>query len=175
MKVNLHPLRTAGLIVLLALTTLTGCVPDGGSTARKPPATPAHDPNFTMLFVPQSRNEVVVIRDNRGGNVMRAIKRRNELERWGGRVEVRGYCGSACTLFITLPNACRGPGAVVGFHAPRIPNTTYIPPGVDEIMALYYRNDILARWNETWKRSLEIKKITAKEYVRLDPQTKLCR
>ncbi|MDN3712318.1 hypothetical protein QWZ10_12075 [Paracoccus cavernae] len=29
MKVNLHPLRTAGLIVLLALTTLTGCVPDG--------------------------------------------------------------------------------------------------------------------------------------------------
>lgn len=128
-----------------------------------------------MDFVPRNRDEVVVIRNNRGGNVMQAIKRRNELERWGGRVEVRGYCGSACTLFITLPNACLGPKATVGFHAPRLPNTSYIPPGVPEIMGAYYRNGILRRWNEEWRRSLQIKKITAREYVQLDPQTKICR
>ncbi len=175
MKVKPYPLRILGLIAFLSLTALTACVKDEDAIVEHPPAGAAYDPHYTMLFVPASRNEVVVIRNNRGGNVLRAIKRRNELERWGGKVEVRGYCGSACTLFITLPNACLGPGAVVGFHAPRIPNTTYIPPGVDDIMAMYYRNGILARWNSTWKRSLEIQKISAREYVRLDPQTKLCR
>ena len=37
------------------------------------------------------------------------------------------------------------------------------------------RNGILARWNSTWKHSLKIQKISAKEYVRLDPQTRFCR
>lgn len=116
----------------------------------------------------------IVIRDNKGGNVLRMIQQRNQLAASGRPVEIRGYCGSACTMLITLPNACLGPMATVGFHAPRIPNTTYIPPGVDDIMARYYRNGILDRWNAEWKHSLKIQKITAAEYVRLDPQTKIC-
>lgn len=117
----------------------------------------------------------IVIRNNRGGNVVNMVQYRNKLAASGRPVEIRNYCGSACTILITLPNACLGPGATVGFHAPRIPNTTIIPPLVDEIMARFYRNGILARWNSTWKHSLKIQKITAREYVRLDPQTRLCR
>lgn len=124
---------------------------------------------------PASGPEPIVIRDNKGGNVLRMIQRRNQLAASGRPVEIRGYCGSACTMLITLPNACLGPMATVGFHAPRIPNTTYIPPGVDDIMARYYRNGILDRWNAEWKHSLKIQKITAAEYVRLDPETKLCK
>lgn len=117
----------------------------------------------------------IVILNNKGGNVMEAVKYRNQLAASGRRVEVRGYCRSACTIYITLPNACLGPKATVGFHAPRIPNTTIIPPLVDQIMGNYYRNGILQMWNSQWKRSLNMHKISAREYVRLDPNTRLCR
>jgi hypothetical protein len=30
-------------------------------------------------------------------------------------------------------------------------------------------------WNARWKHSLKMQKISAREYVRLDPQTRLCR
>ena len=159
MKIKMTSLRMAGLTVFLALSA---CVSNVSTLEAAPKQQSAGQ-------------EKVVIRNNKGGNVLQAIQRRNQLEQWGGPVEVRGYCGSACTLFITMKNACLGPGATVGFHAPRIPNTTYIPPGVDAIMGNYYRNGILARWNSRWKHSLKIEKISAKEYVALDPQTKLCR
>lgn len=123
----------------------------------------------------QPRGKPVVIVNNKGGNVMEAIKYRNKLARSGRPIEVRGYCRSACTIYITLPNACLGPNAIVGFHAPRIPGTTIIPPIVDELMAQYYRNGILRKWNSEWKRSLKMHKISARDYVKLDPQTRLCR
>ncbi|WP_312524827.1 hypothetical protein [Paracoccus sp. (in: a-proteobacteria)] len=167
MKMHLPPLRLAALAMLLLTVS---CV------SNQAPQIEAPRNNLGQIErPPASKSETVVIRDNKGGNVMRAIQRRQQLERWGGPVEIRGYCGSACTLFITMPNACLGPNATIGFHAPRIPNTTYIPPGVDEIMARYYRNGILARWNDTWKHQLKIEKISAKEYVRLDPQTRICK
>ncbi|RDD71981.1 hypothetical protein [Paracoccus versutus] len=123
----------------------------------------------------QPRGKPIVIVNNRGGNVVEAIRQRNKLAASGRPVEVRGYCRSACTIYITLPNACLGPRATVGFHAPRIPGTTIIPPIVDELMAQYYRNGILHMWNARWKHSLKMQKISAREYVRLDPQTRLCR
>lgn len=117
----------------------------------------------------------IVINDNRGGNVMEAVQFRQKLAASGRPVQITGYCRSACTIYITLPNACLSPKATVGFHAPRIPGTTIIPPIVDQIMASYYRNGILQRWNSEWKHSLKMHKISARQYVRLDPQTRLCR
>ena len=156
--------RPVLLAALFSALTLAGCVP-----APVPPASPGG-----ATPAPARNQQPVVIANNRGGNVMAAIQRRNQLQRWGGPVEVRGYCGSACTLFITLPNACLGPNATVGFHAPRLPGTTIIPTGVDDIMGAYYRGGIKARWDAEWKHSLDIQRITAAEYVRLDPQTRLC-
>lgn len=116
----------------------------------------------------------IVIANNKGGNVLEAIKYRQQLAASGRPVEIRGYCRSACTIYITLPNACLGPKATVGFHAPRIPGTTIIPPIVDELMANYYRNGIRRMWNAQWRHSLQMHRISAREYVRLDPQTRLC-
>lgn len=132
-------------------------------------------PLTTMPAAAETRGKPVVIMNNRGGNVLEAIKYRNQLARSGRPVEVRGYCRSACTVYITLPNACLGPKATVGFHAPRIPGTTIIPPIVDQLMAQHYRNGILRKWNSEWKYSLNMHKISARDYVRLDPQTRLCR
>jgi hypothetical protein len=123
----------------------------------------------------QPHGRPIVILDNKGGNVMEAIKYRNRLAQSGRPVEVRGYCRSACTIYITLPNACLDPKATVGFHAPRIPGTSIIPPVVDELMAQYYRNGILQQWNREWHNSLSMHKISARQYVALDPQTQLCR
>jgi len=121
------------------------------------------------------RGRTIIITNDKGGNVVRTMQHRERLVASGRPVEIRGYCRSACTMYITMPNACLGPNATVGFHAPRIPNTKIIPPIVDQLMARYYRNGILQKWNSEWKHSLKMHKISARQYVALDPQTKLCR
>lgn len=115
-----------------------------------------------------------IIENNKGGNVVQMMAYRSQLANSGQTVEIRGVCNSACTMLTTLPNACLAPNASIGFHAPRLPGTTVIPPIVDQLMATTYRNGIRARWYNEWRHSLEIKSITAREYVALDPMTKLC-
>lgn len=122
----------------------------------------------------QNRGRFIDVTNNRGGNVLEMVRYREQLARSGKTVRIRGYCRSACTILITLPNACLGPGARVGFHAPRIPNTRIIPPYVDQIMGQYYRGGIRDRWFSGWNRSHQMNVISAQEYVRLDPQTKIC-
>lgn len=140
----------------------------------------AASPSATVATASQPQQvaataEPIVIHDNRGGNVVQMIARRNELEASGRPVRISGRCNSACTMLITLPNACLDPDASVGFHAPRLPGTEIIPPIVDQLMAMHYRGGILERWNAEWRHSLKIQSISAREYVRLDPQTRLCR
>lgn len=123
----------------------------------------------------QGRGDVIDITNNKGGNVLEMVQRRAQLENSGKRVRIRGYCRSACTMLITMQNACLAPKATVGFHAPRIPNTKIIPPYVDQVMAHFYRNGILQKWNSEWRYSLDMVKISAREYKRLDPATRICR
>lgn len=120
------------------------------------------------------RGQFIDVMNDRGGNVVEMTQTRSRLENSGKTVRIRGYCRSACTMLITMRNACLGPGARVGFHAPRLPNTSIIPPYVDQIMGSYYRNGIRERWFGGWNRSLDMTVISAREYVRLDPQTRIC-
>lgn len=41
-----------------------------------------------------------------------------EAARVEDRIEIRGTCASACTLFIGRENTCLGPNARLGFHGP---------------------------------------------------------
>ncbi|MDB6177254.1 hypothetical protein PAF17_06995 [Paracoccus sp. Z330] len=144
------------------------------------PALPLIAALCAALFVASAQAEIrehgkyIDIINDKGGNVMEMAQRRSKLARSGKQVRIRGYCRSACTMLITLPNACIGPKARIGFHAPRIPNTTIIPPIVDQIMGNYYRNGIRAKWYGGWNRSIDMNVISAREYVRLDPQTRIC-
>lgn len=151
---------------LLALIALPACA-----------AAPSASPKAALAPMPApaaTTAEPIVIHDNRGGNVVQMIARRNELEASGRPVRISGICNSACTMLVTLPNACLTPDASVGFHAPRLPGTTIIPPLVDQLMAMHYRGGIRARWDAEWRHSLKIQSIGARDYVRLDPQTRLC-
>lgn len=112
--------------------------------------------------------------NNRGGNVLRMVQTRQDLAGSGKTVRIRGYCRSACTILTTMPNACIGPQARIGFHAPRIQGTQIIPPYVDQIMGNFYRGGIRDRWFGGWNRASEMQVISARDYVRLDPQARIC-
>ncbi|WP_304617421.1 hypothetical protein [Paracoccus sp. (in: a-proteobacteria)] len=122
----------------------------------------------------QRNGPYIDVWNHRGGNVVQMLQTREDLGRSGREVRIRGYCRSACTMLITLPNACLGPHASVGFHAPRLPGTRIIPPHVDQIMGSTYRNGIRDRWFGGWNRSINMQVISARDYVRLDPQTRIC-
>ena len=182
--------QTAGMkrtlsLIIAAMLALAACAPAPDMSPETMPAPsgnpgpiPPHIPHSPVpnQFMPTTvAAEPIVIMNNKGGNVMQAISRRDKLAASGRPVEVRGYCRSACTIYITLPNACLGPGATVGFHAPRIPGTQIVPPIVDEMMAQYYRAGILRKWQDEWRHSLSMTKISAAEYKRLDPAVRICR
>lgn len=117
--------------------------------------------------------QVVTIDNDSGGNVLETIQRRNALQRSGRQVRIRGYCRSACTIYLSLPNACLGPKARVGFHAPRLPGTKIIPPLVGDLMGQFYRGEIRRRWFAQWQYSLDMHILSAAEYRRLDPQMRI--
>lgn len=122
----------------------------------------------------RDRGRFIDVNNHRGGNVIQTVQLRERLARSGKTVRIRGYCRSACTILTTLPNACLFPDARIGFHAPRIPNTRIIPPLVDEIMGSFYRGGIRDRWFAGWSRSMDMTILSARDYVRLDPQTRIC-
>ena len=68
--------------------------------------------------VEATRSDPLIIRNDPGGNLFSYEQRRSRLLNSGRRVEIRGFCNSACTILTTLPNACLGRNARIGFHAP---------------------------------------------------------
>lgn len=120
------------------------------------------------------QGQFIDVWNHRGGNVLQMVQTREQLAATGQVVRIRGYCRSACTILTTLPNACLGPKARIGFHAPRIPNTQIIPPYVDQIMGNFYRAGIRDRWFGGWNRSRDMQVISAREYTQLDPQARIC-
>ncbi|AUH33809.1 hypothetical protein [Paracoccus tegillarcae] len=129
---------------------------------------------FSLPPGPAAAREVIDIVNDSGGNVLQAIARRNQLQSSGKLVRIRGYCRSACTLYLTLPNACIGPQARVGFHAPRVKGTSFIPPIVGDLMGQHYRGEIRRRWYAEWQYSLQMHTMSAAQYKKLDPQIKFC-
>lgn len=168
----LRPLAPLCLATALA-ALLAGCTPTVGPTVGPTvaPAPPAPAPPAPAT----GPGSPLIIRNDDGGNVTAYVLRRGQLERAGRPVEFHGYCASACTLLITLPNACLARDATVGFHMPHFIASGAPAPMLNPLMAQYYRGGILARWNAEWSKSTTMQVISAQDYVRLDPQTKLCR
>ena len=168
------PLPTAGA---LAGQGAGGAVPPQTPAVAAAPAPAVPAAAAAPATVPAAQTAATAplsIHNNRGGNVLQTMAQRAELMASGRQVRISGACDSACTMFITMPNACLAPDATIGFHAPRLPGTQVIPPIVDQMMATTYRNGIRARWFSEWRHQLAIQRITAREYVALDPMTRLC-
>lgn len=121
---------------------------------------------------PEPTSEPYVIHRDGGGQLISAEADRQMLLDWGGEVEIRGYCYSACIIFTTLPNACLGRGLTLGFHGSNV----NVGPIGNQQMARYMRAGVKRRYLAEWQYipHTEIHKITAQEYVALDPQARLC-
>lgn len=116
-------------------------------------------------------NEPLVISNDGGGQLISAEADRAKLKSWGGEVQLRGYCASACVIFTTLPNACLGPNARIGFHSANLSVPFLIG---DAQMSRYLRGEIKKNYDRTWSKSSDMHWISAKEYVELDPLAKIC-
>ena len=58
----------------------------------------------------------LTIKYHEGGDSDTHIRQYNELLANGTKVRIVGSCASACTFFISLPNACVAPNATLSFH-----------------------------------------------------------
>ena len=121
---------------------------------------------------PLPQGEPYVIHNDGGGQLISAEVDRALLQAWGGRVEISGYCNSACVVFTTLPNACLKPGAVIGFHGA---NMNAGPVGNPQITR-YLRAGVLSKWVADWQfiPNNRIHHITARRYAELDPNSRIC-
>lgn len=113
-----------------------------------------------------------VIRNDGGGQLISAEADRAVLRLWGGPVVIEGYCNSACLMFTTLSNACLDRDLTLGFHGANV-NVGFV--GNPQITK-YLRNGVKQKFVEEWQfvPFTEIHRISAEDYVRLDPETKIC-
>lgn len=121
---------------------------------------------------PAPTHEPYVIRRDGGGQLISAEADRLRLKIWGGQVEIRGYCASACVIFTTLPNACIGRGARIGFHGANI----NLGPIGNAQMARYLRGQVLENFINEWQfiPMAGMHWVPARDYVLLDPEVKIC-
>jgi hypothetical protein len=124
------------------------------------------------------RAEPVIIRNDGGGNITDYRARRDRLAQ-AAEVRIAGKCLSACTIFTTLPNACVGPNAKIGFHgtSPKsgIPAVDYY---LDMRMGEFYRGDVRRLYETKWRflgGSDQFHVITGRELAKLDPKIRLCK
>jgi hypothetical protein len=130
-----------------------------------------------LCVVASAQAETIIIQDDFGGNVLQYQARRKELAK-ADLVRIQGRCDSACTIFITLPNACVGRKAIIGIHgaSPKtgVPNFDYY---LDMQVGQFYRGEMRRRFETKWRFLLGSKNlhfIDAERLVELDPLIKIC-
>ena len=87
----------------------------------------------------------IIVRSDRGGMLGQRSQQIRQLRASGQRVELRGTCLSACTMYLSLPNACVAASASFGFHGPSR-NQRALPAAEfehwSEVMARNYREPL---------------------------------
>ena len=68
---------------------------------------------------PVTAQTTLIVRHDLGGNVQERLSMIAALRNEGRRVEIRGQCASACTMYLGLPNACVSRASRLGFHGPQ--------------------------------------------------------
>ncbi|MVO18575.1 hypothetical protein [Parasedimentitalea huanghaiensis] len=98
-----------------------------------------------LAFTPAaSASTTIRISNDGGGSIAARVSEIESIRSRGQKVEIRvGYCNSACTLYLGLPNTCVSPGARFGFHGPQIATKglTMLPSQFEkwsQVMANHY-------------------------------------
>jgi hypothetical protein len=121
---------------------------------------------------PEPVSAPYIIENDGGGQLLSVVDDREMLLRWGGAVQIRGTCASACVIFTTLPNACLAPDLKIGFHGSSV---TLGPVGNPQ-MARHLRGGVRAQFEAEWQfiPPDRIHWIDTAAYARLDPQVRIC-
>ncbi|SOB92235.1 hypothetical protein SAMN05877809_101516 [Rhodobacter sp. JA431] len=102
-------------------------------------------------------SSTLVVRSDWGGYLAKRRREIDTLRASGTRVELRGTCISACTMYLSLPNVCVAPTAVFGFHGPSRSGTPLPREKFDywsEIMASGYREPLLSWYMSTGRHTI---------------------
>lgn len=117
-----------------------------------------------MIVDPVLAQSALIVRNDLGGSVEARLIMIAALRNEGRRIEIRGECASACTMYLGLPNACVSRAAQLGFHGPQ--SQYYgisLPPDEFEywsrVMASYYPAPI-ALWFMSQARETTVGLIT---------------
>jgi hypothetical protein len=119
-------------VIRLALAVLFALVAGSAQADSRPP--PMHDT---------------------GGSV---LARAMEIADLRGPFPIRGYCSSACTMYLGYPGTCVYPGATFGFHAVSRDFTglaqplyeSHLPPGLREWYRAHVDGDRIIRRSGRW-------------------------
>ncbi len=137
---------------------------------------------IALMFLPVTGSVVqareVLIRNDFGGNVTEYRNRRKKLAREDS-VRISGFCVSACTIFITLPNTCVERTARFGFHGSH-PKTGI--PDIDLMLdmrvAEFYRGEMKRQFVANWRKiggTKEFHMLSGYQLPKLDPKIKVCK
>jgi hypothetical protein len=113
-----------------------------------------------------------VVDHDLGGPVAERITQIERLRSNGTRVEIRGTCTSACTMFLGLPNACVRPSARLGFHGPTTAIGLPLMPKDFEywsrVMADHYPPKLRAWFMQTARHAtMSVTKISGSHAIRM--------
>lgn len=64
-------------------------------------------------------NSTITIRNDSGGSLQERLDEIEVLRMSGEEIRITGYCASACTMYLVLPNTCVTKGAKLAFHGPQ--------------------------------------------------------
>ncbi|MEM7295892.1 MAG: hypothetical protein AAF330_04575 [Pseudomonadota bacterium] len=89
----------------------------------------------------------LIVQNDRGGGVMARAQEISALRLGDRRVELRGSCFSACTMYLGLAKTCVHPDATLGFHGARRQSETEAMPRslAAQLVAAHYPA-LLQRW-----------------------------
>ena len=115
----------------------------------------------------------LIIHNDRGGNVEQRVHQIEQLRKAGTRVQIRGRCDSACTMFLGLPRACVARTARLGFHGPQSQyyGISLSPANFERwsrVMAGYYPPRLRSRFMAEWRQTtMGLHVITGAEAIRM--------
>lgn len=116
----------------------------------------------------------ITVRNDPGGSLSARVAQINQIRASGTQVRITGgYCNSACTMYLGLPQTCVSRNASFGFHGPMsqffgVP----LPPDQFEywsqLMASYYPTP-LRRWylNKARYTTTGIEKVPGKTLIQM--------
>lgn len=127
-----------------------------------------------LVFAPAvTASTTIRISNDGGGSIAARVSEIESIRSRGQKVEIRvGYCNSACTLYLGLPDTCVSPNARFGFHGPQIATRglTMLPSQFEKwskVMADHYPRPLRSWFMNSARHSTDLITIKGDQLIAL--------